>query len=296
MKRFVMILVLTCVLVLGYGEDEKQREPRHLDLSKFSVSSDIPTSWMLAHTPYNSNEIIHERTDLPETIRDRERKYTWRWICKMIEYRFMIRMHWELNKDDIFFISGLGNNNDDAAILLWEIDSYKFELIDSRILTLLVEKKGLWEMDTLEVFEKIIPFGGHGDKRFITNTIQDKHILYNDIYYGKILVFPPSYINGGWFTEPVEWYRDGDCILFAFKKILKPYWDKGGYDGDYKNNIGGIPVDDPRSFLRFENTNREQLSEEYGPQIFTDEKKQKLYPREIEFQKKKRVWGLPYKQ
>ena len=280
MKRVILSLVIIFTCTLSIGGEEAVKEPRCLDLSRFSLSGDIPTSWMLAHTPYNSLNIIPERLDIVKSIVEREQNYTWRWVTKVISYHFMIRMRWELKKEDIFLVSGLGQKIDDAAVLSWKIDGYEFELIDSRLLTLLIRKDGLTDTDLLDIFKNVIkyPFKSRSPN-LINIFVKESHQLCNGKSYGKIVVDHHSH-NISWFIDPIEWYRDGDFVLFIFQKVLTAIQDKGGWFLDYKNLVGGIPPDDPRSFLRFENSNREQMAEEYGKKIFAPLKNKEIEKRD----------------
>jgi len=72
-KELCILLFLKLILILNCSFAEHPTIPRSIDLGKFDVSDDIPTSWMLAHTPYISDEIIWERKDIPEEIIEKEK-------------------------------------------------------------------------------------------------------------------------------------------------------------------------------------------------------------------------------
>jgi hypothetical protein len=278
--------IVLVLLLLGTYCFSENTEPRFIDLNQFTVSGDIPTSWILAHTPYQTTKILYERKDLDESIVNRERKKTIHWMVKSINGDYFPRKNeYFVNDQVIFPISGMGERKDDACVAIWEKNGYKFEIIDYRILTALVYKKNLSIEKTIDIFKKIVNFGASPRDKILDFK---EYSINNEIYYGKIYVKYSSY---GWFAEPIEWYRDGDYILFAFQKILRPTWDKTGLCIDYKEDIGGIPPEDPRSFKRFENPNYEKLAKEYKDKFFTDEKLEKMFPKEWKDKDKPHHWG-----
>ena len=54
-KELCILLFLNLILNLNQFFAEQPTNLRSIDLGKFNVSDDIPTSWMLAHTPYKNN-------------------------------------------------------------------------------------------------------------------------------------------------------------------------------------------------------------------------------------------------
>jgi len=52
--------------------------------------------------------------------------------------------------------------------------------------------------------------------------------------------------------------------MFAFEKVTKPSVSKTSWaQKDGWRYIGGLPVQDNRTYLRFEKSNREELAQEY---------------------------------
>ena len=66
----------------------------------------------------------------------------------------------------------------------------------------------------------------------------------------------------GWFDSPVSWYLQGDVLLLAFDKSVRPPVSRLPIQ-DKALIVGGIPPEDPRPFLRFEAVNRIELAKEY---------------------------------
>ena len=274
-KKIVHFLI-GCIFVLQVILNAE--EQRQIDLGKFHVSDDIPTSWMLAHTPYKGNQIINERKDIPEDIAEKERMYIWPWCTKACssELRKL------LEPSDIFFVSGVGEHNDDAGVLKWSYnkrypndphydpsDCYDIELIDSRIITYLVHYDNFHNLDILDIFKTVVNYKDEALPKFTTVKLIESHILTEGESYGKISVTTKS---AGWFDAPIEWYRKNDHVLFAFEKVVKlPKLKIAPRYSRENNPVGGIPVSDPRSFRRFDNPNREQLTEEYFHKYFPPE-------------------------
>lgn len=254
---------------------------RSIDLSKFTVSDDIPTSWMLAHTAYKDNRILTGRTDLSEEIINRELQNVWIWSAKVFCRDF------STSGKNIFFVSGIGEYNDDAGVFKWSYnkeypnyphydpaENYDIELIDSRIITYLVRHNKFSEMDILDIFKDVVNYYGT-NKHHVKVNLLETHELKDGSFYGKIKV---EYDTAGWFDAPLEWYRKDDYVLFVFEKVVTLPKSKIAPKYNPENNpVGGIPVNDPRSFKRFDNPNCEQLTEEYFHKYFPPEILQELY-------------------
>ncbi len=280
-----LLLFFNLVVISNRSFAEQPSSIKSIDLRNFQVSDDIPTSWMLAHTPYKDNRIITERKDLSEEIIDRERHNIWIWSKKVMCRDFMF----SINGENIFFISGIGEHNDDAGVLKWShnrfhkgfdpeynpADTYDIELIDSRMITYLVRYDKFPEMDILDIFKGVVNYYA-SHKQSAKVGLLETHELKDGSSYGKIN--NQNYGSAGWFDKPIEWYRKNDYVLFVFEKVVTLPKSKIAPKYNRENNpVGGIPVSDPRSFRRFDNPNREQLTEEYFHKYFPPEILQELY-------------------
>ena len=279
--RILLKISLTILLFVFNSFADESSGDRCLDLGIFSVSEDIPTSWMLSHTPYNSDKIILERKDIPLEIIEKEKMYIWRWCAKMVKFDFIIRF----DLKEIFFVSGIGEYNDDAGVLKWSYnkrypidpkydpkDQYDIELIDSRIITYLVRHDSFPEKEILDIFKEVVQYYA-SSKNDSTIIPIESHILSDGSSYGKLVV---KRITTGWFIIPIEWYKKGDYVFFVFEKVVDmpqgkffPDIDKIRYNKD--ELVGGIPFSDKRSYLRFENSNRKQLIEDYFEDYYFEE-------------------------
>jgi len=283
MKTSSIPLMASIILLLFVFNSlaEESLGDRYLDLGIFSISDDIPTSWILAHTSYKNNQIITERLDLLQDIRERERQNVWIWSAKVFCSDFMF----STKGKNIFFVSGIGEHKDDAGVFKWSYnrhhpsdprydstDQYDIELIDSRIITYLVRHDSFPEKEILDIFKEVVQYYA-SSKNDSTIIPIESHILSDGSSYGKLIV---KRITTGWFIKPIEWYKKDDNVLFAFEKVVDMPMGKAFPDIDhitYKKDelVGGIPYYDKRSYLRFENSNRKKLIEDYFEDYYFEE-------------------------
>ncbi len=261
MKILLSIIMLLFLTLNGYTEEVIEKTNK-LDLSKISISPKVLASFpMLRFAPYNSSDIINEKKGIDKKIKEREIKYSMYWITETLRNDFRPRKE----KANFYFISGLGKSKDDALVVNWEYEDYKFEVIDSRLLTLLIKKENLKASNVFDMFKDIIYYNNncYGIKTKVI--IQENYKISQKKSYGKIFV--DRGIATGWYVSPIEWYQDDDMVLFIFEKIFKPPLSKNNTPivdyGDPTKLIGGIPPEDPRSFLRLHNSNRVELLKEY---------------------------------
>jgi len=271
-KVLYILLFLNLIFILNHSFSEQSINLSSIDLGKFSVSDDIPTSWMLSHTPYNSDKIILERKDIPREIIEKEKMYIWPWSTNVCSRN----LRKSLEPSDIFFVSGIGEHKDDAGVFKWSYnkhrpidprydpsDQYDIELIDSRFITYLVRHDSFLEKEVLDIFKEVVQYYP-SSKNDSTMIPIESHLSSDGSSYGKLIV---KRVTAGWFIRPIEWYKKGDYVLFVFEKVVDMPMGKAFPDIDNIDNkdklVGGIPFSDKRSYLRFENSNRKQLIEDY---------------------------------
>jgi hypothetical protein len=223
-------------------------------MPKFEVSSGVPASNVLAKLPYRNRDQWNLKVVSDEKIKYRETEFSWFWFERAVAPTMFSK-----DRTALHFASNVGERGDDAAFISWETNGYVCELIDSRLLTLLLRKEGLAKSEILEVFKETVNFARYGGGLRIRLTNELTHELSPNKSWGSILVDRDGATD--WFNRPIAWYRDGDFVLFVFQKILKPVTSKIGHKPSQV--IGGIPNDDARKWLRFEETNRETLAREY---------------------------------
>jgi hypothetical protein len=69
-----------------------------------------------------------------------------------------------------------------------------------------------------------------------------------------------------WFANPIEWYRAEDALILIFDKSLLVPEVKGYFNPEKPEEyFGGADIDDPTSYLRFENSNRGERARAHFP-------------------------------
>ena len=243
-----------------------------------SVPEQVPGSSMLAHTPYRASGSVSIRHGLSTNIVAREAEYSWFWIQKAIKPHILA----DAAKEDMLFIARLGKREDDGVVLAWRWQNYRFEVVDSRILMVLARRRGLSDTDIGEAFKALINYDRGCSKRVLRVVVEDVQRLGAGRSYGIVVVERGA--STGWFASPIEWYRDRDAVLFAFEKVLRPAPSKVPLR-DPAKVVGGVPCDDARSLLRFEKSNRVELSREYFEERFGA--RQDVVPTDVNV----RTWG-----
>lgn len=250
-KLCLVTLTLFCAIIVAKEADmEKKLNIRSL------ISPEVASSSSVAHTPYCSPQALDVRNNLDENIRDREVEYSWFWIERVMRQAFLSGA----NKTNAQTVAGIGLKKDDGVILSWDSNGYEFEIIDSRLLTLLIQKQGLGSIDVVETFKTVINYEYHCNKDIIQVALRDVVQLGQGESYGEILVDRGN--AKGWFKDVIGWYKKDDTLLLIFNKFLTTPSSKISIR-DATRVVGGIAWDDERSFLRFEKSNRTQLAEEY---------------------------------
>lgn len=223
-----------------------------------AISAKIPESMHMKHTPYGYAQTLKIRHDIDAVVRQHELEYTWYWLEKLLNPEILS----EAKKGNAQAVSGLRPYGDDGILIKWKAKGYTLEVLDSRALTLVIQQKELGRQNIEEVFSLLINYVPYtdGHRGRVISTVAGEPIA--TVSCGKISV-TGRYLTG-WFQHPIEWYRDGDALLLIFDKVLETPISKVKLEGkNITKYIGGTRWSDERSFLRFENSNREQLAAEY---------------------------------
>ena len=254
MKKCISVCLLVFFFYLApfivHGEQNS--------FAQITISSNVPSSMMLAHVPLSVLENAQTRQDLSENTKTQELAYTWFWF-KMV---FRPEISDSLNRDAAKFVSGIGDQKDDAIITTLSRDAKQFLIIDSRFLTLAIHYPNSSHKEVSDIFGEIAWFNRYGGNspKMTCETMSPKD---SQTSWGKISVQQ----KGAWLDQPIEWYKDGDVIIFAFEKVLKHPQTKNLFVSDITRLVGGSPVDDERPYLRFDNSNRKQLAEDYAVKL-----------------------------
>lgn len=256
MQKLMLIAIATfssypfCVPSVGLAVSPPQF------MVSFEVSDRVPNSNVLSKAPYRTRGQWVTRDNLDSQIIGRETKYSWFWFQKAVNPALLRGA----KREALRFFSDLGEHGDDAAVLTWATNGYTFELVDSRVLTLLVQKDELANVDILELFESTVNFRHHCNRAKIDALPGKPHDLDTTESWGTVVVNRGT--ATGWFEHPVRWYRNGDFVLFLFDKQLRPPASRIPVR-DASTIVGGIPVNDSRKWLRFEEMNRDKLARDY---------------------------------
>jgi hypothetical protein len=255
MKRsFVMIhyvaisMLLMLSIVCVATNDEGVRSMK--------IASKVPISMMIAEIP--SFGLDHPRLlrELDQSIREREIDYTWGWLQKAINSDILAGC----NKGEFQFLSDLGDKNDDALVISWQKDDLHVTVVDGRFLVLSVSMTNEAIADVGTVFRKVVNYSYYADKDRVKVRVETLSADASSESWGRITVDRGN--ARGWFEAPVEWHMARDEVIFAFEKVLKPPVSKI-VPRDVSHLVGGIPLNDSRSYLRFEKSNRNELAMEY---------------------------------
>ena len=254
MSRYtVMPMLLIMSVCCCHAEDDKGG-------GVVEISSAVPRSMMIANIPFWGLDHPRMRSDLNQDIRRREVDYTWNWLERTIKPDLLCNV----NKEDFRFLSALGNNKDDALMMSWNKDELQITIIDGRFLVLLVRIKNKEKIDVDEIFRKVVNYSYHANQASVKVRVENLSINDSKETWGRVVVNRGN--ARGWFEYPIEWYTCDNEVIFAFEKITRPQVSKIA-PKDVSYIVGGMSLDDGRSYLRFDNFNREFLANEYYKKI-----------------------------
>lgn len=260
MRPYIVISMLLFFPLICCTADEK--------LGHFmGISSSVPKSMMIAEIPswgLDHPQVLSDSNDPNQAIRKREIDYTRIWLRKTINPDLLIDTSKEdiqlLSDEDFQLLSGLGKKKDDALMISWNKDQFDITVVDGRFLALSVRVKNEVQADVEEVFRKVI---NYGNKNRVKVNLETLSAADSNDTWGRINI--DRGLATGWYEKPVEWHKKGDEIIFGFEKVMKLPNGRGPITKDeiILQLNGGIPIDDHRSYLRFKNSNREELAKEY---------------------------------
>jgi len=214
-------------------------------------SSEVPSNRMLADLPYMDLTKATPLNHLNNEIKHREMNHTFIWLKKAVSSTFLP----STNQCEYSFLSNVGKNKDDALVLSWKKNGFSFTAIDTRFFILIIEPKEKKVLQLKSLFKEVVSLDCF--VRFI-HINQLKEDLSKGINAGEIVVDrgPAT----GWFKYPIEYYKTNNSVILVFNKTIKPTPSKIQPKPDQL--FDGLPFDDKRAYLRFENSNRKELSQE----------------------------------
>ena len=254
MKQLITILLFVLLLTICYANDNEVNHFMNLsaNIPKSMMISVLP-SWELYYPQLSSNS-----NDPNQLIRKREIDYTMIWLNKTINPDILRKF----NKEDFKFLSDLGKNKDDALMISWSNNSFDIRIVDGRILVLSICVKNEVQADVEEVFKKVVNYWYHVLDYMVKVNFETTYISDSGEAWGRIKV--DQGFAAGWYEKPVEWYQAGNEIIFTFEKFAKMPVSRIPYKVENAPlYFGGIPIDDDRSYLRFDKSNRQEFTKEY---------------------------------
>lgn len=257
MRQYLAISSMLLLTIVCYANNDK--------VGHFiNISSEVPKSMMISEI--RSWELDNPHfSDPNQAIWKREIDYTMKWVRKTIHPILL----YDVNDKDFQLLSNLGNKKDDAIMISWAYDQFDFTVVDGRFLALSVCVKNEVQPDVEEVFAKIVDYWYNVDQFRLKASLETLSASDSQGSWGKIT--SDQGIAAGWYEKPVEWYKAGNEIIFVFEKVCKlPVAKIPPMGKDIFNYFGGIRIDDDRSYLRFEKSNREELSNEYYKKRMSD--------------------------
>ena len=249
MKLILIALSGFLAITWAYADNK----PRILDLNAFTISPNISQETEIAKSAFNQHKRLIEALDVPIEISLREKRYTAEW--NVIEESAYLPP----SSDLIAQMSAVRKvqNRDDGIFLSYESTSgdWWVKLIDARRLEYMVFDKSFSGLGIQTIFRKAVI-------QFTTSNVQvlQDHVIDHARSYGTIIRSVQT-SKGEW-RDNIEWYRDSNTVLFVFSK-QRPMPDTKMPITDPSKVVGGIPSTDARDYLRFERSNRVQLSIEY---------------------------------
>ncbi|MBT3380630.1 MAG: hypothetical protein HN742_19960 [Lentisphaerae bacterium] len=242
--------------VLAFSQPQGVASTRMvIDLSSVSIPEAIPGTLALKHCPYSGNERLIPRDDVSPEALAREVSYTWHWLEKALRREFLPSRssRWLV---PIAKVKG----SDDGIGGVFSTDRYRFEVLDTRVLTVLVHNQLRQPMSPLSLFREVVNYDRYVTRqRGVDTEIAEQTDLAKGVSFGRIRV---TYVSAtGGFSRPIEWLSSGNAVLFLFHKESIPAVSKSPPDPTMI--VGGMPYSDGRPFLRFQGCNRMEMAREY---------------------------------
>lgn len=241
-----------------------------------AIDENVPNAMMLgAFRDYNINDLSKMDTlkNVSIEVFTREVNYTQdTWLKRFFSGLFLsnTNMSSHVLNESTFFLQNMGSHHDDAVVLQYKDlrlltstqETCNVAVFDGRFLLLSISIKNIDERKPLDILRTV---SGTSLSNHWKYEVSQSPNVKDVCSWGTINVVPASTNNAPttWFYFPIEWYMNNDFCLFAIKKYSSRKKVIGGYAQTEQMVCGGIDIEDGRSWLRFMNSNREELSKEY---------------------------------
>lgn len=187
-----------------------------------------------------------------------ESDYTDYWLSLALNREVLRKIHIAEKK----FIKITGQFNDEGIF----IEDENLSIYDGRVLVIVVSGLTV-EKDVIQVFNNYIDYSLYTDRDKVELKLTSNNTE-NGKKSGELVVDRGN--ASGWFEEPIFWMIKEDKIVFIIEKKLEEVSHKFIVKKDPELVIGGIPINDRRSYKRFENSNRKELSKEFYERKFEE--------------------------
>ena len=230
---------------------------REIDVSKLSIPEALPGDSLIARSIYSGAGVVTGHVCPPgvaDALCDEEAARTAYWIRRLSFAQPTLR---PAHNSRVFLVPNM-QGEDDGAFTAYRRDGTYVEIVDGRIMTLLVHGPMIVYQDGVDLLRQLvnIPCALH-----VTKTMESG----SSCSWG---VIECSEDVPNWFARPVEWLRIDDTVVFAFEKLDNlPPCKLVICDTESWRIAGGIPYSDPRPFKRFAGRNRLELEQEYADSI-----------------------------
>jgi len=235
---------------------------------------------MLAQVPISLGS-AQGPLNLDSDIKTVEIAYTWYWIDKVV------RPEWSdaVNREEAECLSNVGAKGDDAVVVSWDAKGFRFDVVDTRFLVLVVRKQEGKKETVLDMFKKFIAFDHQCNKKTVTVRSELTGNEGNQVSWGKMIVDRGN--AAGWFDVPIEWCQTETALVLVFDKSLRPPVSKVP-PRDASLLFGGASAVDTTPYFRFEKSNRREYAE--------SRLQKKLIRSDLQKDTNGKTKGLPYRK
>ncbi len=237
-----------------------------------------------ANILWPNKDVINAKTIKEKNKHKDEVERTWYWFEQIIRDTYLP----EQIKEKLILMPEM-KNGDDWVIVRYGCKDLKVQIIDGRSLTIVIRADNAKRQEqavqdyVLATFKNVFRYEGFGEKDKVKIELKDVKRSSSG-FYGKIYCDRGAFENGKrirqWLQDDTIYcWSDGNSIVFDIQKILIPSTSKVPLEKLNKGYlyVGGIPHDDKRKFIRFDNKNKIDFNEEFKKQ-YKSEKSEETDP------------------
>ena len=260
MKKCFFVCLICASLVGGsaIGTDASSAE---------ASLQDVPEAELIAAVFQQSQNVAHFTTNvIALEVKNREVGYAWHWLRQAVRPQVLRAA----DKNQFRFMSDFGPHHDDAMSIAWRWNSLNITVVDTRLLFVVVDMQERVDWEIESTFNEVIDWQRNSIQREAEIRVESLSVQ-QGASFGKVITNRRN--PRSWFMNPVMWAVKDNKICFIFDKQMRPSQSKIPHR-DATQWVGGIPLSDPRQWLRFGVSNREELSREYFQPILKIEEEE----------------------